>query len=128
MEAVIKVGKEVNTASSCPESKQWGLPKRCAGFLFLPKRSTPLLLSTASFSNKSKAFSWRRIAFTPHPAMWILPLVGYAGVLLGFGFLTLAIGMRSIHPQPNLPLFLSGRKTLLTTRKQRRGFTTSPSL
>lgn len=29
--------------------------------------------------------------------MWILPLVGYAGVLLGFGFLTLAIGLRS-HP------------------------------
>lgn len=24
--------------------------------------------------------------------MWIFPLVGYAGVLLGFGFLTLAIG------------------------------------
>lgn len=24
--------------------------------------------------------------------MWILPLVGYLGVLLGFGFLTLAIG------------------------------------
>lgn len=24
--------------------------------------------------------------------MWILPFLGYAGVLLGFGFLTLAIG------------------------------------
>lgn len=35
--------------------------------------------------------------------MWILPLVGYAGVLLGFGFLTLAIGMRSIHPPPQSP-------------------------
>ena len=28
--------------------------------------------------------------------MWILPLVGYAGVLLGFGFLTLAIGKASL--------------------------------
>ena len=27
-------------------------------------------------------------------SMWILPFVGYAGLLLGFGFLTLAIGMR----------------------------------
>lgn len=27
-----------------------------------------------------------------HHDMWILPLVGYTGVLLGFGFLTLAIG------------------------------------
>jgi hypothetical protein len=25
--------------------------------------------------------------------MWILPLLGYVGVILGFGFLTLAIGM-----------------------------------
>lgn len=25
--------------------------------------------------------------------MWILPLIGYTGVLLGFGFLTLAIGI-----------------------------------
>lgn len=25
--------------------------------------------------------------------MWILPLVGYLGMALGFGFLTLAIGM-----------------------------------
>jgi len=25
--------------------------------------------------------------------MWILPLLGYVGVVLGFGFLTLAIGM-----------------------------------
>ena len=31
--------------------------------------------------------------------MWILPLVGYTGVLLGFGFLTLAIGTPLIgHP------------------------------
>lgn len=27
--------------------------------------------------------------------MWILPLVGYTGILLGFGFLTLAIGTRA---------------------------------
>lgn len=27
--------------------------------------------------------------------MWILPLVGYLGVILGFSFLTLAIGMQS---------------------------------
>ncbi|KAL9587347.1 MAG: hypothetical protein Q9212_000274 [Teloschistes hypoglaucus] len=35
------------------------------------------------------------VNFKPQPAddqaMWVLPLVGYAGVLLGFGFLTLAI-------------------------------------
>ncbi len=108
MEAVIKVGKEVNTASSCPEFKQWGASKRCAGFLFLPKRSTP----QPAFPTNLKLL-WRRIAFTPHPAMWILPLVGYAGVLLGFGFLTLAIGMRSIHPPtPNqiFPGFCRGAK------------------
>ena len=29
-----------------------------------------------------------------HHDMWILPLVGYTGVLLGFGFLTLAIGIQ----------------------------------
>lgn len=28
--------------------------------------------------------------------MWILPLVGYLGVLIGFGFLTLAIGKQSL--------------------------------
>ncbi len=33
--------------------------------------------------------------------MWILPLVGYLGVLLGFGFLTLAIG--TAHPSPFSP-------------------------
>lgn len=27
--------------------------------------------------------------------MWILPLVGYLGMILGFGFLTLAIGKLS---------------------------------
>ncbi len=42
--------------------------------------------------------------------MWILPLVGYAGVLLGFGFLTLAIGMCST-PQFLSP-WLSGAKLL----------------
>ena len=38
--------------------------------------------------------------------MWILPLVGYAGVLLGFAFLTLAIGTSPgpllSHPLPKL--------------------------
>ena len=35
--------------------------------------------------------------------MWILPLVGYTGVLLGFGFLTLAIGIanNSQHNHPS---------------------------
>ena len=33
--------------------------------------------------------------------MWILPLVGYLGLGLGFGFLTLAIG--ALHPV-NMPL------------------------
>ena len=32
--------------------------------------------------------------------MWILPLVGYLGVLLGFGFLTLAIGRCLPYPLP----------------------------
>lgn len=27
--------------------------------------------------------------------MWILPFVGYLGIILGFGFLTLAIGTLS---------------------------------
>jgi hypothetical protein len=30
--------------------------------------------------------------------MWILPILGYVGVVLGFGFLTLAIGM-FVHPR-----------------------------
>jgi hypothetical protein len=30
--------------------------------------------------------------------MWILPLVGYMGMGLGFGFLTLAIGMFALAP------------------------------
>ena len=33
-----------------------------------------------------------------HHDMWILPLVGYTGVLLGFGFLTLAIGIYTSGP------------------------------
>lgn len=28
--------------------------------------------------------------------MWVLPLVGYLGLVLGFAFLTLAIGMRCL--------------------------------
>jgi hypothetical protein len=31
--------------------------------------------------------------------MWILPLLGYVGVILGFGFLTLAIG--TYHQLPS---------------------------
>jgi len=34
--------------------------------------------------------------------MWILPLLGYAGVLLGFSFLTLAIGTSHPIPLPTL--------------------------
>lgn len=39
---------------------------------------------------------------TPHPLsfpfeMWILPLIGYAGVIVGFSFLTLAIGKELYH-------------------------------
>lgn len=30
-----------------------------------------------------------------HRTMWILPLLGYVGIVLGFAFLTLAIGMQS---------------------------------
>jgi hypothetical protein len=33
--------------------------------------------------------------------MWILPLVGYVGVILGFCFLTLAIGK---YPPPGVSL------------------------
>lgn len=29
--------------------------------------------------------------------MWILPLLGYVGVVLGFAFLTLAIGKYLLH-------------------------------
>ena len=36
--------------------------------------------------------------------MWILPLLGYLGVIVGFAFLTLAIGM---SPRQNPPSFLS---------------------
>jgi hypothetical protein len=32
--------------------------------------------------------------------MWILPILGYVGVILGFGFLTLAIGTSHNHPIP----------------------------
>ena len=37
------------------------------------------------------------------PSMWILPLVGYAGVLLGFSFLTLAIGRPYFPPLSKPP-------------------------
>ena len=36
--------------------------------------------------------------------MWILPLVGYLGVLLGFSFLTLAIGKLSTQYPPAKPI------------------------
>lgn len=39
-----------------------------------------------------------------HHDMWILPLVGYTGVLLGFGFLTLAIGIQ-VAPTQSLSPF-----------------------
>lgn len=127
-----KVGKEVNTALRVLNPNSGGFPNVVRDSFFCQSGQPPCFFQQPAFPINLKAFSWRRIAFTPHPAMWILPLVGYAGVLLGFGFLTLAIGMRSIHPpphpQPNLPWFLSGAQTLLTTRKQRRGFTISPSL
>jgi hypothetical protein len=37
--------------------------------------------------------------------MWILPILGYVGVILGFGFLTLAIGTvpSSFKPTCNSP-------------------------
>lgn len=36
--------------------------------------------------------------------MWILPLVGYTGILVGFCFLTLAIGTsHTPFPLPSLP-------------------------
>ena len=38
-----------------------------------------------------------------HHDMWILPLVGYTGVLLGFGFLTLAIGTQVAPTQSSSP-------------------------
>ena len=47
--------------------------------------------------------------------MWIFPLVGYAGVVLGFGFLTLAIGtLRFPFPQSR-----PGTKHSLTTTSQK---------
>lgn len=38
----------------------------------------------------SLSFAHQRILL---PNMWILPFLGYVGVILGFAFLTLAIGM-----------------------------------
>lgn len=35
--------------------------------------------------------------------MWILPLLGYLGVIVGFGFLTLAIGEWARCPNISLP-------------------------
>lgn len=35
--------------------------------------------------------------------MWILPLVGYLGMILGFGFLTLAIGKCSLYLSALVP-------------------------
>lgn len=32
--------------------------------------------------------------------MWILPLLGYVGIILGFAFLTLAIGTSFRHGEP----------------------------
>lgn len=58
--------------------------------VFLP---TPL--SQFIFAPQFQSFN-STVALHGHVAqhdMWILPLVGYTGVLLGFGFLTLAIGI-----------------------------------
>jgi Transmembrane adaptor Erv26. len=38
--------------------------------------------------------------------MWILPLLGYLGVVVGFAFLTLAIGMYCTYDQ-RLPLLFA---------------------
>jgi hypothetical protein len=61
--------------------------------------------------------------------MWILPLVGYLGVIVGFAFLTLAIG--KVHPQaPNhLAHEITKPELNLTLLPlQHRAYTTSPSL
>lgn len=41
--------------------------------------------------------------------MWILPLVGYVGILVGFGFLTLAIGSSTFMQSSNNSVFASRR-------------------
>lgn len=40
--------------------------------------------------------------------MWILPLLGYVGVVLGFGFLTLAIGTSLVALRASLPVASGG--------------------
>ena len=67
----------------------------------------------------------RYLVIILHHEMWILPLVGYTGVLLGFGFLTLAIGIannsnRIIHPHPiPFPLNLVKNKADRTIHSKR---------
>lgn len=68
-------------------------------------------------------------AGTLHPrllhtsTMWILPLVGYLGVVLGFGFLTLAIGT----PAPSIRSMSAGSAVLTFSPPQHQDCTTSRS-
>ena len=60
--------------------------------------------------------------------MWILPLIGYAGVLLGFAFLTLAIGKVYKHSSPRLKTVKyltsipNSKWPLLSLRARRRAY------
>jgi len=42
--------------------------------------------------------------------MWVLPLLGYVGIVLGFAFLTLAIGMHSPTSRKKHGLLLKTRE------------------
>ena len=49
-------------------------------------------LSLSLFTTAPSRLNSLRTAARSCAIMWILPLVGYVGMLLGFAFLTLAIG------------------------------------
>jgi hypothetical protein len=91
------VSRKANVVAKTSTSQLFGVPKvqpppHCSlsrgdhvGPTIVPGPNATYLTSSSQLSSfkHSKLYS----------NMWILPVLGYVGVVLGFGFLTLAIGM-----------------------------------
>ncbi|EGE77105.2 DUF396 domain-containing protein [Blastomyces dermatitidis ATCC 18188] len=55
------------------------------------RNDTSFVYTLISRASISSPYSKHNIPYPPTAAMWILPLVGYLGLIVGFAFLTLAI-------------------------------------